>query len=1478
MSKNYGIKLLCFFLAFNYFSTSLHAQCTGGNSGGTITPGTNWSAVGTTNINGNRYFTFAATAGNVYYFSFCTADGGSSTYDTQITIQDNTGTPVGAAGYNDDYCGNQSYVQWTATATANFRVLVNKYNCANQSGLGTFVYKYAPPLTCPTGLGTGVTTVASLPYSSGAGTTCGAVNDLTSGNLITCGGNNYLNGEDRVWVFTPASNGTVTINLTSSGTYTGLVLYRGCPLTGQGGTCVDYTQSSTGNKTLSVCLQGGVTYYLILDSWPSPACNAFSDLTISAPVGAGGCSTGTGTVTVPSLPYNSVGRTTCGRGNDLTASNTITCGSTSYFGGEDEVFVFTPSTSGTSTFTLSSASSWVGLTLYNGCPMVSSCSGTPGTCVAYSQSSDGNQSFCANVVAGNTYYLLVDQFPSPNCIPTYSINISSPASALGGTTCAVPVNISSLPYTGTNHSTACMGNDYTNASTGSCGTLYESGEDRVYRYTALAAECISITMSAASTNNIGFQVYNGCPGAAGTTCIGNGGGATSGTLTGSVILPGAGTYYIIIDTWNTPFNANYNINVTSFGSGAANDLPCNATALTSGVYTFGNNNCSSGSSEPAPPACWTTPNPINTVWYSVVATSNQLRVKLSPGSLTNSQIAIYSGTCGSSMSLVGCNDNGTSCGTNINYNADLTVNVTSGQTYYIAVDGYNSGTGSFSIIAIDPTTQTLPTVFGQECSVPNPVCNASISVGDPGWQAFGNYCDFPGASGNCLLSGERGGAFYQINIANNGTLTFDIIPNDWPGAPSTACTDYDFALWKIGGTGAVNCSDIAAGAIPLRCNYSFLGVTGISTTAGTAPGAYPGFGAAYDANIAVTAGDIYLLEVSNFSNSTSGFTMNFGSSPINYAPTSGGVSWTGGVGTLWNQSSNWGGCSFPICSIDANVVPSSSNQPILTTNQTVKNVIIAPGATLTINAGVTLNVCGNFTNNGTLNAAPTATIAFTDPTVTHYISGSLTGTNKFPNLLINKAGGSVVLNNDIDIGGSLTTNSNTSVLNTNGRYIRLAGNFNNANANTTLTNVTGTLEFNGAAAQTFINNSGSLILNNVVMNHTGSGVTLSGANSNMILGTSGTLTFNNGRIITGTSNEVSITNTASSASSTGNVNSFVNGFLRRSIATNAWSYDFPVGNNSMGFERININYTTAPTSAYSLLASFNSWPAVPNGPTSYECATADYSQYQSFNHGYWTVDASTPSPSGVYTASLFNTGHTNNTGMMWSVMKRSPSGIGSWAINGNCDATSTAICSKRNNMTGFSDFATIQFGSPLPVTLLSFDAHIIGKEVHCKWVTANELNNDYFIVQRSNNGQDFISLGNVDGAGNSSTNNYYSFIDKDPAPGISYYRLIQVDFDGSTELTHSVAVIFKNSLVSFNIYPNPVNDFIDISFNQLPETDLQIKILDDRGSEIVRKNYSKEELTSTVRIKTLSFSSGIYTLKINDQSGKINAVKKFVKQ
>ncbi len=1470
-----------FFLLFTVSTFNLFAQCSGGSNGGVIVPGVAWSSAGTAAVPAGTYYSFAATAGRTYYFSFCIADGGNSAFDTQITLLDNAG--IYAGGYNDDYCGLQSSLTWTCVTTANYRVLINLFSCqATGANLGTMVYKYAAPLSCPGNLGGGVTNVVSLPYASGAGTTCGAGDDLTAANTNICGSTFYFTGEDRVYIFTPATTGTVTINLTSTGSYTALMLYNGCPLLGQGGTCVANSQSSTGNKTLAVCLQAGVTYYLVLDSWSTPFCNAFSNLTISAPVVAGGCSTGTGTIAVPSLPYTSINRTTCGKVDDITSTNSASCGSPSYTTAEDEVFVFVPALNGTSTITVTSLSTWVGITLFQGCPMVSSCSGTPGTCVGYSQSSDGNQSLCANLIAGLTYYLVVDQFASPYCIPSYNISISNPTGVAPGITCGNPYSIPALPFSLSGETTACFGNDYSNASLGSCGSFYESGEDKVYRYIASGPECIGITLSGTSTNYIGYQVYQGCPGSGGTVCLANNGGATSGTLTGSVVLPAAGTYYIIVDTWAPPTSAVYNINIISYGSGPANDLPCNAVPLALGVYAQGNNNCSGGTGEPATHPCWLTPNTINSVWYSVVApASGQLRIRTSPGSLTNSQIAVYSGPCGAAMTYVNCNDDAPACGSTLNYNSELILTgLTAGATYYIVVDGYSNLTGSFGIIVIDPATQSIPPAYGQECATPNPVCNSTITVGDPGWQAFGNICDFPGGGSNCLLSGERGSAFYQINIGANGTLTFNIIPNDWPGAPSTVGTDYDFALWKIGGSGATTCAAIASSAAPVRCNYSYLGVTGIYSTAGTSPPAYPGFGAAYDASLPVTAGDVYLLDVSNFSNSTSGFTMNFGSSPINYTPSSGSVTWSGGISTDWVQAPNWGGCAIPTCSIDAIVVPSTVNQPVIATNQTVKNLVISTGATLTINAGVTVSICGDYTNNGTLNAAATSTIQFINPSTVQTINGSLTGGNRFPNLVINKAGGSVVLNQDLDIAGSFTTSNGTSIFNTSGKYIKLAGNFNNFNGNTTFSNIgTGTLEFNGTAAQTFTNSNGSITLTNVLMNHTGTGVTLTGANSTMNIGTAGSLTLTLGKIITGATLEVNDLNSASASISPGNISSYVEGRLRRAIGTTAVAYDFPVGNAAMGYERANISFTAPPSSSYNLLSYFSSWAGVPNGPVSSECPTNNYSLFPAFNHGYWTIDASTGSPTGTYTTTLYNRSYTNDVGLAWTVMKRTPTGTGAWALNGLCSGASSAASTIRTSMSNFSDFATVQYGNPLPITLVSFIAEEKHSGVMCSWITSSEINNDHFQIGRSRNGFSFETIGKVRGAGNSNITLNYEYFDPNPLTGINYYRLTQVDYNG--QFTHSDVVAVKIDKGDNDIYvfPNPADEQLHVEFNSHVEGIFDITIEDGLGQTAMLLKQNVSSGLNQILINIHSLESGVYNLKINfqDDGGKSSRQARFVK-
>ena len=85
----------------------------------------------------------------------------------------------------------------------------------------------------------------------------------------------------------------------------------------------------------------------------------------------------------------------------------------------------------------------------------------------------------------------------------------------------------------------------------------------------------------------------------------------------------------------------------------------------------------------------------------------------------------------------------------------------------------------------------------------------------------------------------------------------------------------------------------------------------------------------------------------------------------------------------------------------------------------------------------------------------------------------------------------------------------------------------------------------------------------------------------------------------------------------------------------------------------------------------------------------------------------------------------------------------------------------------------------MPVNLKSISAKEQNGNVVVDWTTGSEINNDYFTIERSNNGYDYLEIGKIDGAGNSSHDISYSFIDKEPFKGNNYYHLIQTDFDGN---------------------------------------------------------------------------------------------------
>lgn len=131
--------------------------------------------------------------------------------------------------------------------------------------------------------------------------------------------------------------------------------------------------------------------------------------------------------------------------------------------------------------------------------------------------------------------------------------------------------------------------------------------------------------------------------------------------------------------------------------------------------------------------------------------------------------------------------------------------------------------------------------------------------------------------------------------------------------------------------------------------------------------------------------------------------------------------------------------------------------------------------------------------------------------------------------------------------------------------------------------------------------------------------------------------------------------------------------------------------------------------------------------------------------------------------------------------------------------------------------STSGLNNPLPVTLLSFDAEKIGKDITLSWGTQVELNNDYFEVQRSTNQLDWQSLGRVTGAGTTIEEQYYSLTDYDVAQqvqgaSVAFYRLLQVDYNGDFDYSQVETVqLDPVEEINLKVYPNPAQTTVSIA-------------------------------------------------------------------
>lgn len=178
--------------------------------------------------------------------------------------------------------------------------------------------------------------------------------------------------------------------------------------------------------------------------------------------------------------------------------------------------------------------------------------------------------------------------------------------------------------------------------------------------------------------------------------------------------------------------------------------------------------------------------------------------------------------------------------------------------------------------------------------------------------------------------------------------------------------------------------------------------------------------------------------------------------------------------------------------------------------------------------------------------------------------------------------------------------------------------------------------------------------------------------------------------------------------------------------------------------------------------------------------------------------------------------------------------------------------------------------TPLPIELSSFDAKAHLNSVLITWITVSEVNNDFFTIERSQNGLDWDAIKTTDGAGTSFEINSYEEIDKNPFQGTSYYRLKQTDLDGqySYSKISLVNVFGKNKI---HIFPNPTNGTFKIISRNIDIK--KIKLLNGIGQHIdVSISSEAEEIV----IDASNVPNGFYILQINDDS--LNQSIRFIKK
>ena len=465
---------------------------------------------------------------------------------------------------------------------------------------------------------------------------------------------------------------------------------------------------------------------------------------------------------------------------------------------------------------------------------------------------------------------------------------------------------------------------------------------------------------------------------------------------------------------------------------------------------------------------------------------------------------------------------------------------------------------------------------------------------------------------------------------------------------------------------------------------------------------------------------------------------------------------------------------------------------------------------------------------------------------------------------------------NLTLSGTFTVNNdflNEGTIDLSSRTLDVKGNFTN---NGILTEGTGTVSLSGSSAQTVAGSD--LGFYNLTVNNL-NGITM--ANTGSVSGnlnlTNGVVNLGNNNLTIGNSGSISVTSPSSSKM----INTSGTGELRKHYAQgsgqNPAAFLFPIGTTGE-YSPVQLDFTNVDFGADAYMrvrveatrnANMNSsqssyldrnWIVEPNDVTNYTYNIRYQYVENDFNDGGLTVDEIVPikyssgqwyQPDGLLTP-FSNAVNESSDYFSFGTFGDPTFGETLWLY--------------WDGLQSFSEFGGAgQTGQPLPVELVSFSGACDEGVISLTWQTASEFNSSHFEVEKSRDGENWQTLSIIPSAGTSNELITYQSTDQNGTGGNNYFRLRQVDIDGTDKLYNPINVSCSdNKMKLFLTHPNPSKNIFQLTLNNEDLVgECTLNIIDAQGKFIEQRKIEVKEGINMFVINQ-EMNPGIYFINITN--------------